>query len=210
MVSMARILDIHPENPQRRLLAQAAEVLRSGGLIAYPTDSCYALGCSLDNKEGIERIIRLRRLDAKHHFTLMCRDFAQLGQFVEVDNSAFRTIKSLTPGPYTFILKATKEVPRRMMHPKKHSVGARIPDHRVAQGLVEEMGEPILSSTLLMPGEETPMTQAWMIDDEIGHALDAVIESDEPGTEPTSVIDFTDGREPIIVREGAGDISRFE
>lgn len=207
---MATYLEIHPENPQVRLLRRAAGILREGGLIAYPTDSCYAIGCSLDNKEGIERIIRLRQLDSKHHFTLMCRDFAQLGQFVEVDNAAFRTIKSLTPGPYTFILRATKEVPRRMMHPKKLSVGARIPDHRVAQGLVEEMGEPILSSTLLLPGEEEPLTEGWRIQEEIGSQLDGIIDADVPGTEPTTVIDYLDGRAPVVVRRGAGDTSRFE
>ncbi|GAB3059538.1 L-threonylcarbamoyladenylate synthase [Sediminivirga luteola] len=207
---MATYLEIHPENPQVRLLRRAAGILREGGLIAYPTDSCHAIGCSLDNKEGIERIIRLRQLDSKHHFTLMCRDFAQLGQFVEVDNAAFRTIKSLTPGPYTFILRATKEVPRRMMHPKKLSVGARIPDHRVAQGLVEEMGEPILSSTLLLPGEEEPLTEGWRIQEEIGSQLDGIIDADVPGTEPTTVIDYLDGRAPVVVRRGAGDTSRFE
>lgn len=207
---MVTYLEIHPENPQARLLRRAAGILREGGLIAYPTDSCYAIGCSLDNKEGIDRIIRLRQLDSKHHFTLMCRDFAQLGQFVEVDNAAFRTIKSLTPGPYTFILRATKEVPRRMMHPKKLSVGARIPDHRVAQGLVEEMGEPILSSTLLLPGEEEPLTEGWRIQEEIGSQLDGIIDADIPGIEPTTVIDYLDGRAPVVVRRGAGDTSRFE
>lgn len=207
---MAKYLDVHPDNPQPRLISQAADVLRSGGLIAYPTDSCYALGCALDNREGLERIIQIRHLDNKHHFTLMCHDFAQLGQFAIIDNVAFRTIKRLTPGPYTFILKATKEVPRRMMHPKKHSVGARIPDHKIALALVEEMGEPILSSTLLLPGEETPMTQGWMIQDEIGHALDVIIDSEEPGTEPTTVLDFSERGEPVVRRHGAGDASAFE
>lgn len=206
---MATLLNIHPENPQNRMIEKAAQTLRDGGLIAYPTDSCYALGCALDNKAGIERITRIRQLDSKHHFTLMCRDFAQLGQFVIVDNSDFRVIKSMTPGPYTFIMKATKEVPRRMMHAKKHSVGARIPQNVTALALVEAMGEPILSSTLLLPGAEDPLTQADDVVDQIGHDVDVVIESGVPGTVPTSVIDFT-GREPEVARLGAGDVSRFE
>ncbi|GAA1842542.1 L-threonylcarbamoyladenylate synthase [Brevibacterium marinum] len=203
------LLNIHPENPQNRLIEKAAQTLRDGGLIAYPTDSCYALGCALDNKAGIERITRIRQLDSKHHFTLMCRDFAQLGQFVIVDNSDFRVIKSMTPGPYTFIMKATKEVPRRMMHAKKHSVGARIPQNVTALALVEAMGEPILSSTLLLPGAEDPLNQAEDVVDEIGQDLDVVIESGVPGLVPTSVIDFT-GKEPEVARVGAGDVSRFE
>lgn len=190
------------------MIEKAVQTLRDGGLIAYPTDSCYALGCALDNKAGIERITRIRQLDSKHHFTLMCRDFAQLGQFVMVDNSDFRVIKSMTPGPYTFIMKATKEVPRRMMHAKKHSVGARIPENVTALALVEAMGEPILSSTLLLPGAEYPLTQADDIVEQIGHDVDVVIESGVPGTVPTSVIDFT-GREPEVARVGAGDVSRF-
>ncbi|MCF2572819.1 L-threonylcarbamoyladenylate synthase [Brevibacterium sp. UCMA 11754] len=206
---MATLLNIHPENPQNRMIDKAVQTLRDGGLIAYPTDSCYALGCALDNKAGIERITRIRQLDSKHHFTLMCRDFAQLGQFVIVDNSDFRVIKSMTPGPYTFIMKATKEVPRRMMHAKKHSVGARIPENVTALALVEAMGEPILSSTLLLPGAEDPLTQAEDVVDQIGHDVDVVIESGVPGTVPTSVIDFT-GREPEVARVGAGDVSRFE
>lgn len=206
---MVTLLNIHPENPQNRMIEKAVQTLRDGGLIAYPTDSCYALGCALDNKAGIERITRIRQLDSKHHFTLMCRDFAQLGQFVIVDNSDFRVIKSMTPGPYTFIMKATKEVPRRMMHAKKHSVGARIPQNVTALALVEAMGEPILSSTLLLPGAEDPLTQADDVVDQIGHDVDVVIESGVPGTVPTSVIDFT-GREPEVARVGAGDVSRFE
>ncbi len=206
---MATLLNIHPENPQNRLIEQAAQALRDGGLIAYPTDSCYALGCALGNKAGIERIARIRQLDSKHHYTLMCHDFAQLGQFVNVGNSDFRTIKSMTPGPYTFIMKATKEVPRRMMHPKKHSVGARIPQNATALALVEAMGEPILSSTLLLPGDEDPLNQADDVMDRLGNDVDVVIESGVPGLVPTSVIDFTGG-DPEVARVGAGDVSRFE
>lgn len=205
----AKILRIHPVDPQPRLVRQAAEVIRNGGLIAYPTDSCYALGCSLGNREGIERITRIRDLDSKHHFTLMCHEFAQLGQFVILDNAAFRTIKSLIPGPYTFIMKATKEVPRRMMHPKKNSVGARIPENPLSLRLLEEIAEPILSSTLLLPGHEDPLTDAEEVAAAIGNDVDLIIDSGVPGVVPTSVIDFTESA-PAVRRVGAGDVSRFE
>ena len=155
---MARYVDLHPENPQPRLVAQVVEALRDDALMAYPTDSGYALGCKLGNRDGRDRILRIRELDDDHHFTLMCKDFSQLGQFVHVDNSAFRTIKSAVPGPYTFILPATGEVPRRLMHPKKRTVGVRIPDHVVVCALLEELGEPILTSTLILPGETRPRT----------------------------------------------------
>ncbi len=206
---MAERIEIHPENPQPRLIRKVAETIAGGGLVAYPTDSYYALGCALENKDGIERIIRIRHLDSKHHFTLMCHDFAQLGQFVIVDNSAFRAIKSLTPGPYTFIMKGTKEVPRRMLNPKKHSVGARIPQNRTALDLVAEVGEPLLSSTLLLPGDEDPLTSADDVMDRLGHDVDVVVDSGTPGVVPTSVIDFTSG-DPVVARVGAGDVSRFE
>ncbi len=153
---MAKFFDVHPEDPQPRAIAQIVDVVRSGGLIAYPTDSCYALGAQLGNKEALDRIRAIRKLDSKHHFTLVCRDFAQLGQFVHIDNRVFRSIKSTTPGSYTFILSATKEVPRRLLHPKKKTVGVRIPDHRMVQALLDELGEPLLSSTLLLPNQETP------------------------------------------------------
>ena len=206
---MTRHLDIHPKDPEPRKIAQAVDVLRSGGLIAYPTDSGFALGASPGNKEAIERITRIRRLDKKHHFTLVCHDFAQLGSVVIVDNAEFRLIKSLTPGPYTFILRATKEVPRMLVHPKKLTVGVRIPDHPVARALVRELGEPILSSTLILPEQEDPMNEGWIVLDEVGHALDAVIDSEVSSTEPTTVVDLSSG-EPVVAREGAGDTSRFE
>src|SRR6266496_702881 len=161
---MARYFDIHPANPQRRAIVQIADIVRAGGVIAYPTDSCYALGCQLGNADGITRIRSIRNLDDRHHLTLVCQDFAQLGQFVYVDNPVFRAIKAATPGRYTFILPATKEVPRRLQHPGKKTVGVRIPDHRVAQALLAELGEPIVSSTLLLPGHEEPMTQGREID----------------------------------------------
>jgi tRNA threonylcarbamoyl adenosine modification protein (Sua5/YciO/YrdC/YwlC family) len=206
---MAKYYDVHPDNPQPRTISQVADSVRSGALIAYPTDSCYALGCRLGSRDGIDRIRTIRQLDNRHHFTLVCQDFAQLGQFVHVDNDVFRAIKASTPGSYTFILPATKEVPRMLQHPKKKTVGVRIPDHVVTQALLAELGEPLLSSTLLMPGEEEPMTQGWEIKDLLDHAVDGVVDSGDCGTEPTTVIDFSGG-EAEIVRRGAGDASRFE
>ncbi|MEV8067951.1 L-threonylcarbamoyladenylate synthase [Streptomyces sp. NPDC085995] len=206
---MAKYFDVHPDNPQPRALRQVADSLREGALIAYPTDSCYALGCRLGSRDGVERIRAIRRLDDRHHFTLVCEDFAQLGQFVRIDNDVFRAIKASTPGRYTFILPATREVPRMLQHPKKKTVGVRIPDHAVARALVAELGEPLLSSTLLLPGEDEPMTQGWEIKDRLDHVLDAVVDSGDCGTEPTTVVDFSGG-EAEIVRRGAGDTSRFE
>lgn len=205
---MARYLDLHPVNPQPRLVTQVVEALRDDALIAYPTDSGYALGCQLGNRDGRDRILRIRQLDDRHHFTLMCKDFAQLGQFVHIDNSAFRAIKSATPGPYTFILPATGEVPRRLMHPKKRTVGVRIPDHVVVCALLEELGEPILTSTLILPGEEDPRTLGWEIKEELDHQVDIVVEAGETRAEPTTVVDWSEGY-PEIVRLGAGDPARF-
>lgn len=206
---MAKYFDVHPENPQSRAIRQVVDIVREGGLIAYPTDSCFALGCAIGNKDGMDRIREIRHLDDRHPFTLMCRDFTQLGQFVQINNALFRLLKASTPGPYTFILPATKEVPRRLQHPRKKTVGVRIPDHVVAQALLAELGEPMLSSTLTLPGEPEPMTQGWEIKEELDHVLDAVIDSGDCGTEPTTVIDFSSG-EAEIVRKGAGDWSRFE
>jgi tRNA threonylcarbamoyl adenosine modification protein (Sua5/YciO/YrdC/YwlC family) len=206
---MARYLDVHPENPQPRLLAQIADALRDDQLIAYPTDSGYALGCRLGNRDGRDRILRIRGLDDKHHFTLMCRDFAQLGHFVQVNNTAFRAIKAATPGPYTFILPATQEVPRRLMHPKKKTVGVRIPDHVFVQALLETLDEPLLTSTLILPGETEPRSMGWEIKEELDHEVDVVVEAGETLAEPTTVIDWSEGY-PEVVRVGAGDPSRFE
>ena len=206
---MARYFDVHPVDPQRRVIGQVVEILRAGGLIAYPTDSCFALGCQLGDRQGIERIREIRGLDPKHQFTLVCRDFAQLGTFVHVSNTVFRTIKAATPGRYTFILPATPEVPRRLLHPKKHTVGVRIPRHAVVQALLTELGEPLLSSTLLLPDQDEPMTQGWEIKERLDHAVDAVIDSGDCGTEPTTVVDFSQP-EPEIVRRGAGDTTLFE
>ena len=206
---MARYYDIHPVDPQPRVISQVVELLRDDGLVAYPTDSCYALGIQLGNRDGLDRIKKLRQLDDKHHFTLVCHDFAQLGQLVHLNNAAFRAIKASTPGPYTFILPATGEVPKRLMQPKKRTVGVRIPDHPVVKALLEDLGEPLLSSTLLMPGETEPMTDGWQVKDELDHWLDAVIDSGECGSEPTTVVDFSEGL-PVVARVGAGDPSRFE
>ena len=206
---MARYLDIHPDNPQPRLIAQVVEALRDDALIAYPTDSGYALGCQLGNRDGRDRILGIRGLDDRHHFTLMCKDFSQLGQFVHVDNAAFRAIKAATPGPYTFILPATGEVPKRLMHAKKRTVGVRIPDHALVCAILEELGEPILTSTLILPGEDEARTMGWEIKEELDHVVDIVIEAGETPALPTSVIDWS-GPEPEVVRRGAGDVERFE
>jgi len=206
---MARYYDVHPVDPQRRAITQVADVVRNGGLIAYPTDSCFALGCALGNREALGRIRAIRQLDERHHFTLVCHDFAQLGQFVYLSNAVFRAVKSATPGPYTFILPATKEVPRRLMQTRKKTVGVRIPDHVVTQAILAELGEPLLSSTLLLPGEDEPMTQGWEIKEALDHAVDAVIDSGDCGTEPTTVIDFSED-EMEVIREGAGGLARFE
>jgi len=206
---MARYFDIHPANPQPRAITGVAEIVRAGGVIAYPTDSCYALGCQLGDRDGMARIKSIRDLGDRHHLTLVCQDFAQLGQFAYVANPVFRAIKAATPGSYTFILPATKEVPRILQHPRNNPVGVRIPRHVVTQALLAELGEPLVSSTLLLPGAEESMTQGWQIADQLDHAVDAVIDSGDCGTEPTTVIDFSQP-EPEIVRRGAGDTSGFE
>lgn len=205
---MATFLDIHPVDPQPRLIGRVVDTLREGGLVAYPTDACYALGAELGNRSARDRIINIRKLDDKHHFTLVCADFAQLGQFVQLDNAVFRAIKAATPGPFTFILPATPEVPKKLMHPKKRTVGVRIPDHRITQAILAELGEPMLSSTLLLPGEEEPLAMGWEIKERLDDVVDIVIEGDETGREPTTVIDFSQGY-PEVVRHGAGDASAF-
>ncbi|PID54121.1 MAG: threonylcarbamoyl-AMP synthase [Micrococcales bacterium] len=206
---MAKTVQIHPLDPQPRLVQQVADVIGDGGLVAYPTDSGYALGCALGNAEGIARIKSIRRLDDRHHFTAVCADFAQLGQFVVVSNSAFRLVNSMTPGAYTFILPATKEIPRRMQHPKKKTVGVRIPAHRFVLALLDQVGEPLLSTTLILPGEQEALNNADDVSERIGHALDLVVECGEVSTEPTSVIDLS-GDAPEVIRVGGGDVSRFE
>jgi tRNA threonylcarbamoyl adenosine modification protein (Sua5/YciO/YrdC/YwlC family) len=206
---MARYFDVHPRNPQPRTISQAVALLRDDALIAYPTDSCYALGFQLDSATGADRIRRIRALDDRHDFTFVCADFAQLGQFVQLDNAAFRSIKAVTPGPYTFILSATKEVPRRLAHPKKKTVGVRIPDSAVVRALVRELGKPLVSSSLLLPGDEEPMTDGWQIKEALDNVVDAVLDAGDCGIEPTTVVDWSSGV-PEVVRAGAGDPSRFE
>lgn len=206
---MARYFDVHPDNPQARSLAQVVDILRNGGLVAYPTDSAFALGCVLGNREGLERIRQIRRLDRHHHFTLVCSAFAQLGQYVEMGNAAFRAIKAATPGPYTFILKATREAPKAMLHERKRTVGVRIPDHTTARALLDALGEPLVSSTLLLPGDEAPLMDGWAIADELGAVLDAVLDSGDVGQGPTTVVDLS-GDEVEVLREGAGDPARFQ
>ncbi|MFU8875378.1 L-threonylcarbamoyladenylate synthase [Micromonospora sp. SL4-19] len=206
---MARYYDLHPDNPQPRTLRQVVDLIRDDGLIAYPTDSCYAFGCRVGNREGLDRIREIRKLDDRHHFTLVCRDFSQLGQFVKISNSVFRLVKAAIPGSYTFILPATHEVPRRLQEPRKRTVGVRVPKHTVTQALLAELGEPLLSSTLLLPGEEEALTQGWEIKERLDHQLDAVVDAGECGIEPTTVVDLS-GPEPEILRRGAGDPSRFE
>lgn len=207
---MARFIDIHPVTPQQRTVDQAVAVLADGGLIAYPTDSGYALGAQLGNAEALDRIRSIRDLDAKHHFTLVCRDFSQLGQMVHVDNAVFRAVKASTPGSYTFILPATREVPRRLLQAKKKTVGVRIPDHRISLALVEALGEPLVSTTLILPGQENAMTAAWEINEELDGRVDAIIDAGEDvPAEPTTVVDLSEGVAEIV-RVGAGDPTPFE
>ena len=206
---MARYIDLHPINPQPRAISQIVALIRDGGLIAYPTDSCYALGCQVGNRDGLDRIKAIRKLDDRHHFTLVCSDFAQLGQFVQISNAVFRSVKASTPGPYTFILPATREVPRRLLHAKKKTVGVRIPDHTVTQAILAELGEPLLSTTLTLPGDDEPLTLAWEIQDRLDHQIDAIVDAGECGMEPTTVVDLS-GDEPEVLRRGAGDPARFE
>lgn len=205
---MAQLFSIHPQNPQRRLIDQAAELVRSGAVIVYPTDSCYALGCHLGDKAAMERIRSIRQVDERHHLTLVCRDLSEIAQYARVDNRQFRLLKSATPGSYTFILQATREVPRRLQHPKRATIGLRVPDHAVAQALLASLGEPLLSATLLLPDDEVPLNDVDEIRNRLEHQVDAVIDSGPCGVEPTTVVDLT-GEVPVIVRAGRGDPGIF-
>ena len=205
---MARYVDVHPVDPQPHRMHQVVEILRAGGVIAYPTDSCYALGCRIDNFDGLDRIRRIRRLPDSHHMTLVCADFAQLGQLVKLDNASFRSLKAATPGPFTFILPATKEVPRRLYHPKKRTIGIRIPDHPVVRALITELGEPLVSTTLILDGEDEPMTDGWSIKEALDHQVDAVVDAGDHSSVPSTVVDWTDGW-PEVVRMGVGDPTSF-
>lgn len=205
---MSQFFAIHPENPQARLVRQAVDIVQRGGVIAYPTDSAYALGCHIGDKQALERIRRIRKLDTDHNFTLVCRDLSELGTFARVDNASYRLIKHATPGPYTFILEATGEVPKRLLHPKRKTVGLRLPDNVIAQALLAELGEPMMSVTLIMPEDEYPLTDPYDIRDLLEREVDLVIDGGYCGLEPTSVIDLT-GDSPRVVREGLGDIAPF-
>jgi len=205
---MAQYFVIHPESPQRRLLQQAAEIVRAGGLIVYPTDSCYALGCHLGDKAAQERIRVIRDVGPRHHFTVVCRDLSEIARYARVDNRQYRILKAATPGSYTFILQATREVPRRLQHPKRNTIGLRIPDHAVALGLLEELGEPLLSSTLILPGDDLPMNEGREIRDRLEHQVELVLDGGSCGFEMTTVVDLTQDA-PEIVRIGRGSLEPF-
>jgi len=206
---MAQFFVVHPESPQPRLIRQAAAMLRDGAIIAYPTDSCYALGCHLGDKTAVTRIRRIRGVDDNHYMTLMCRDLSELGHYARVDNVQFRLLKNNTPGSYTFILGATQEVPRRLQHPKRNTIGIRIPDHPVALALLEELGEPMLSSTLILPDEKQPLNNGEEIRSHLDRQVDLILDAGAVGLEPTTVIDLT-GEAPVLVRRGKGDVAPFE
>ncbi len=205
---MSQFFQIHPENPQQRLINQAVEIINKGGVIVYPTDCAYALGCHLGDKSALEKIKRIRKLDDKHNFTLVCRDLSEIGTYAKVNNSDYRLLKSHTPGAYTFILNATTEVPRRLLHPKRRTIGLRIPENTIALHLMEALGEPIMSTSLIMPGEDLPLTDPYEIRDLLQHDVDLVIDGGYCGMEATSVISLVNDA-PEIVREGAGDVSDF-
>ena len=200
---MAQFFSVHPINPQPRLIARAAAIMRGGGVIAYPTDSCYALGCQIGDKDAMLRLRRIRGVDERHHFTLMCRDLAEIGAYARIDNVRFRLLKKLTPGSYTFILEASREVPRRLMHPKRRTVGVRVPDHAVAQALLAALGEPLLSTTLILPGDSEPLNDAQAIRSRLERQVDLILDAGACGIEPTTVVDLT-GAVPEILRAGRG------
>ncbi|GBG01536.1 threonylcarbamoyl-AMP synthase [Azospira sp. I13] len=205
---MAQYFSLHPDNPQPRMLAKAAEVVREGGLIAFPTDSCYSLGCHLGDKEALDRLRAIRGVDDRHHMTLMCRDLSDIAHFARVDNAQYRLLKAATPGSYVFILEGTKELPRRVMHPKRKTIGLRIPDHAGALALLEELGEPMLTATLQLPGDEAPLTEGWEIQERLDDHLALILDGGHCGTEPTTVIDLSGGQ-PELVRAGRGSLAPF-
>jgi len=203
---MSQYFIVHPENPQRRLLRQAVDIVNAGGLVIYPTDSSYAIACHIDNKAGRDRIRQLRRLDDKHHFTLVCRDLSEIAKYAVVDNINYRLLKSLTPGAYTFILKATSEVPRRLQNPKRKTIGVRVPDHVITQQLLTELGEPLMSSTLMLPHDDVPMTDPYQIRLAWEKHVDLIIDGGYSGHEPTTVVDLM-ADTPTVLRQGKGDVS---
>jgi tRNA threonylcarbamoyl adenosine modification protein (Sua5/YciO/YrdC/YwlC family) len=204
----SRFIEVHPTHPQPRLIHQAVEIVRAGGIVVYPTDSCYALGCHIGDKGAMERIARIRQTDKHHHFTLVCRDLSEIAKYAKVNNQQYRTLKAFTPGPYTFLLLATRETPKRLQNEKRKSIGIRVPDHPVPLAILSELAEPIMSSTLLLPGDDEPMTDAREIQERLFHQVDAVIDGGNCGMVPTSVVDLA-GIAPVVVREGKGDISAF-
>jgi tRNA threonylcarbamoyl adenosine modification protein (Sua5/YciO/YrdC/YwlC family) len=202
---MAQRFDVHPVNPQLRLLRQAAQIVDHGGVGALPTDSCYALVCHLDDKPAVDRLRRLRNIDERHHLTLLCRDLSEIANYAKVDNTQYRLIRAVTPGPYTFILEATKEVPRRLSHPSRKTIGIRIPDHPAALGLLEVLAQPLISTTLILPGDELPLNDGEHIVERIGNDIDFIIDAGACGIQPTTIVDLT-GREAVLVRQGRGAI----
>jgi tRNA threonylcarbamoyl adenosine modification protein (Sua5/YciO/YrdC/YwlC family) len=206
--TVSQFFQVHPENPQARLIKQAVDIIKRGGLVVYPTDSSYALGCQMGDKSAVERIRRLRQLDDKHNFTLMCCDLSQLGLFAKVDTAAFRELKAHTPGPYTFILNATREVPRLVLHPKRRTIGLRVPRHPVAQALLQELGEPLMSVSLIMPGETLPMSDPFEMREVLEHQVDLIIDAGHGGVSASTVINLSEG-EPQVVRVGCGDPTPF-
>ena len=206
---MAELIQIHPTNPQRRLVSEVVRIIRDGGVIAYPTDSSYALGCHIGDKRAMDRIHRIRRTDKNHNFTLVCSDLSEIALYARVDNWAYRLLKSLTPGPNTFILKATREVPKRLQNPKRRTIGLRVPNHTVVRAMLSELGEPIMSSTLTLPGDDLPLTQAEDVEERVGNQIDAIVDSGPTGIEPSSVLDLSGGS-VVVVRSGKGDVSIFE
>ncbi len=203
---MARLVEIHPTDPQPRRIAEIVATIRNGGLVAYPTDSSYALGCHIGDKRAMDRIRRIRRTDKHHNFTLVCSDLSEISLYARIDNWAYRLIRSLTPGPYTFILQATREVPKRLQNPKRRTIGLRVPDHPIVQAMLQSLGEPIMSSTLTLPGDDTPLTDAHEIEARIGHEIDLIVDGGATGIEPTSVIDLSEGTVEVR-RKGRGDVS---
>ena len=206
---MSQFFAIHPETPQARLIQQAVSIIQGGGVIVYPTDSAYALGCQLGDKKAMERIRRIRSLQENHNFTLVCRDLSELGTYAHVDNTTYRLLRHATPGPYTFVLEATREVPRRLIQPKRKTIGLRVPDHPIPQALLHALNEPLMSATLIMPGDDYPMTDPYDIRDSLEHEVDLVIDGGFCGLEATSVIDLT-GATPVVLRAGVGDVGDFE
>jgi tRNA threonylcarbamoyl adenosine modification protein (Sua5/YciO/YrdC/YwlC family) len=201
-------LELHPVNPQARLVRQAVELLRGGGVIAYPTDSCYALGCHIGDKDALERIRRIRDADRHHHFTLVCRDLTEIARYAKVDTRQFRLLKACTPGPYTFLLEATRETPRRLQHEKRRTIGIRVPDHEVPRMLLAELGEPIMSSTLMLPGDDLPLNDADEIEARLGREIDALLDGGACGVEPTTVVDLA-AWPPVVLRQGRGSLAPF-